>query len=216
MSKFNRIYHLPFSPGATNDDRIAKNSSELIGKYIIISEKLDGENTGFTNGGVYARSHAEFTKNPWAVQVRQLQSILRNDIPDDVFLFGENMEGIHSIEYSKLTSPFYMFGIRENKTWYSWEEVEEWAYLLDIPTTPVLFKGKVNSIKELENLISTFLKNGSILGGEIEGVVVRRADSFDDKDFKTHVQKYVRADHVKCDEHWTRNWVRANINFKYT
>lgn len=61
MSKYNRTYHLPFSPGSTNDDRISKSVDSLLNKDIIITEKIDGENCGMTKDGVYARSHAAFT-----------------------------------------------------------------------------------------------------------------------------------------------------------
>jgi len=213
MSKYGSTFHLPFSPGLSRDDKRSNDQSQLLGKEIIITEKLDGENTGITRPGVYARSHVEFTKNPWATMVRQLHGRIGYEIPENVFLFGENMEGIHSIEYSNLTSPFYLFGIRENTTWWSWDEVEEWAYLLDIPVAPVLFRGSVESIKELQNKIETFMESGSILGGLIEGVVVRTATEFEDSEFQTHVQKYVRENHVQTDEHWRVNWKRANIKF---
>ena len=61
MSKYNRTYHLPWSPGATSDDKISNDISNLIDDYIIITEKLDGENCGMENDGVYARSHATYT-----------------------------------------------------------------------------------------------------------------------------------------------------------
>lgn len=64
MSKYPRTYHFNFSPGATNDDRIADSLSNLIGQEIVITEKLDGSNTAITKDGVYGRSHADFTKNP--------------------------------------------------------------------------------------------------------------------------------------------------------
>ena len=118
-TKYNRSMHLPFSPGTTSDDRIAKSVDPLLNVPVIISEKLDGENCGMTREGVYARSHATFTTSPWSVMVRTLHSVLKNDIEEGTFVFGENMEGIHSIEYENLTSPFYIFGIRKGSTWLS-------------------------------------------------------------------------------------------------
>ena len=40
MSKYNRTYHFPFSPGATNDDRIANSMSNLIGQEIVITAEV--------------------------------------------------------------------------------------------------------------------------------------------------------------------------------
>jgi len=48
MSKYNRTYHLPWSPGSTNDDRISNGVESLLGIDIVITEKLDGENCGMT------------------------------------------------------------------------------------------------------------------------------------------------------------------------
>ena len=51
MSKYNRTFHLPWSPGSTNDDRISNNVDSLLGKEIVITEKLDGSNTGMVDQG---------------------------------------------------------------------------------------------------------------------------------------------------------------------
>lgn len=212
MSKYNRTYHLPYSKGATSDDKISNDITNILGIDIVITEKLDGENTGMVNNGVYARSHATYTDSPWSKEVRQLHDIkVRGHLDDDVYLFGENMEGIHSIEYSNLESYFYLFGVRDNNVWLSWKSVEEYAYLLDLVTVPVLFKGKVESEAELEDLVNNLVKEPSNLGGEREGVVVRNSSFFLNKDFKSNVFKWVRKDHVKTDEHWTRRWKKAKI-----
>ena len=147
--KYNRTNHFKFSPGATNDDRIAESHGGLLGVEIVGTEKLDGENNGMIKAGVYARSHAAFTTSPWSEEIRKLHAQIGRFIPEDVFLFGEGMAGVHSIEYTNLKSYYYLFGIKENDKWYSWKDVEEYAFLLDIPTVPVLFRGVVNTDKEL-------------------------------------------------------------------
>jgi hypothetical protein len=212
MSKYNRTYHLPWSPGSTNDDRISNNVESLLGIEIVITEKLDGENTGMEDEGVYARSHAAFTTSAWSREVRQLHKIkVEGQLGEDVFLFGENMEGIHSIEYTNLDSYFYIFGVRDNGVWIPWHQVEEYSYLLDIPTVPVLFKGVINTQKELKELVNNLVSKPSELGGQREGIVIRNAGAFDNEDFKDNVMKWVRAGHVTTDVHWTRNWVKATI-----
>jgi hypothetical protein len=212
--KYPRTYHLPFSKGTTNDDRISDDISTLLNIPIIISEKLDGENCSMTNNGVYARSHASFTTSPWSIAVRTLHDIkVRGNLEEDVYLFGENMEGMHSIEYKNLTSFFYLFGARENNKWMEWDKVEEYAYLLDLELVPVLFKGIVKTEKELIDIINMFMNSESKLGGEIEGVVVRNAGSFNEEDFSKNVLKLVRENHVQTDQHWTKNWKRNKLNY---
>jgi hypothetical protein len=214
VSKYNRTYHLPWSPGATSDDKVSKSIDNLIGIDIIITEKLDGENCGMTNDGIYARSHATFTTSAWSREVRQIHDIkVRGQLDDNVYLFGENMEGVHSIEYSNLKSYFYLFGVRDNNIWIPWQSVEEYAYLLDLELVPVLFKGKVNSEKELKDLVNDLVSKPSDLGGEREGIVVRNAGLFHNDDFADNVMKWVRANHVTTDEHWTRNWKKSKIEY---
>lgn len=210
-SKYNRTMHLPWSPGTTSDDRIAPSVENLLEKEIVMTEKLDGENSGWTHEGVYARSHATFTTSPWSVMVRQMHGMLKRDIEPGTFLFGENMEGIHSIEYTNLTSPYYLFGIRTSEKWLSWEEVENHAFLMDIPTVPVLFKGICKTAEELKRVTEELVLQPSALGGKREGLVVRVANEFDDSEFSNSVMKWVRKGHVQTDEHWTRNWKRAKI-----
>lgn len=213
MSKYNRTFHLPWSPGSTNDDRISDNVKNLIGVDIVITEKLDGENTGMTEDGVYARSHATYTTSDWSKEVRRIHDLkIKNQIGDDIFIFGENMEGIHSIEYQNLDSYFYIFGIRSSNIWISWDQVEEYSYLLVLPTVPVLFKGIVKSEDELKSIVDSLVKEKSSLGGNREGIVVRVADMFHNDDFKNNVMKWVRKDHVTTSEHWTRNWKKAKLN----
>jgi len=211
MSKYPRTYHLPFSPGSSNDDRIAKSVNSLLGVNIIISEKLDGENCGIERGGVYARSHALYTTSSWSKEVRQLHNILQHDLSHGVFLFGENIEGIHSIEYSNLTSYFYLFGVRDNMRWISWDEVEEYSYILNIPTVPVLFKGIINTQEDLKEIVEDLVSRPSKLGGECEGIVIRNALSFTNDNFSKNVMKWVRKNHITTDQHWSRNWKKSNI-----
>lgn len=213
--KYPRTYHLPYSPGTTSDDRIAPeiDVQNIIGKKIVITEKLDGSNSCITKGGVYARSHGTYSNNPWDRVIWEIHNRIKDDI-NDYYIFGENMYGIHSIEYNDLESYFYIFGVREDKTWLSFKEVKEIGYLLDLPIVPVLFEGVFNSQEELQSKVEELVNQTSILGGKREGIVVRQYDSFENKDFHKSFFKWVRKDHVKTDQHWTRNWKRAKLKWE--
>lgn len=44
--KYGRTYHLPWSPGATSDDKMHAEVESLFGgQEIVVTEKLDGEST---------------------------------------------------------------------------------------------------------------------------------------------------------------------------
>ena len=210
--KYPRTYHIPSSPGSTSDDRFLDSVDQFLSKKIVITEKLDGSNTALTKDGVYGRSHADFTRNPWDQKTWELWNVIKNDLSDGVYLFGEGMYGIHSLEYTNLDSYLYVFGVRDNGIWLSWDEVEEYSYILNIPTVPVLFTGVINSEKEFNNLISSLIKEESKLGSEREGVVIRTYDSFENDNFAYNVGKWVRKDHVKTTSHWSRDWKKAKLN----
>src|ERR1035437_6372439 len=124
MSKYPRTAHLPYSAGVSKDDRISQTTKMFVGIEVVITEKLDGSNASLTKDGVYARSHVEFTKNPWDKEMWNIWNNTKRLIDENVFIFGENLEGIHSIEYSNLDSYFYIFGVRDNNIWVPWEQVD--------------------------------------------------------------------------------------------
>jgi hypothetical protein len=218
-TKYGRTYHFPFSPGTTSDDRISKEYNFLENKEIVITEKLDGQNDGMNKYGVYARSHATFTEHPWDRAIWDIHARVKHMIGDDEFIFGENMYAIHSLHYKALESYYYIFGIRVKDEWLSWDDTLEYAYCLNLPTVPVLYRGTTDDIKtkvlDLVTEPSKFdaycTKNGNPM---MEGVVVRNTDSFMKKDFATNLLKWVRKDHVSTDVHWTRNWKRQPLKFE--
>lgn len=210
--KYPRTYHFPFSEGAVNDDRIQEEWAELLTKEIVITEKLDGENTCLKANGIYARSHGAVNQNPWAKPIWEIWERMGQSL-GDLHIFGENLYAIHSITYERLEGYFYIFAVRDNGQWLSWDEVEWYAQLLDLPTVPVLERGYFSNT-QLSNLIAEQQARGSFFGGESEGVVCRNSAAFPESDFSTNVLKYVRKNHVQTDEHWTRNWQRAQLWFE--
>ena len=109
--KYGRTYHLPFSPGVTNDDRINKDWFEdvKVMSRILWTEKLDGENTCLSRSGVYARSHAAPTTSPWSKWIRNDWSQKSYDIDEDIEIFGENLLSI--VDLKTLSSMSLLSGI---------------------------------------------------------------------------------------------------------
>ena len=104
--------------------------------------------------------------------------------------------------------------------WLSWEEVEFYANMLDLPTVPVLFKSDKNfNVNEtfiynkIEELVSTYstLSDSEFFISPKEGIVTRIADEFPNDMFYNSIFKWVRKGHVQTDEHWTKNWKRATL-----
>lgn len=222
--KYGRTYHYPFSPGTTSDDRINHDYWDDLKKIesVVHTEKLDGENTCISKLGVFARSHAAPTRHPWAGYLKEKWSFLKHDL-GDVEIFGENLYAIHSIEYSNLEDHFYVFGIRDADRWYSWEETKFYAAIMDFQMVPEIEIMKPNLEKEFRESLLNKVNNESAFNSidvhtqeacSMEGIVTRNINEYKVDDFKQNVFKYVRKDHVKTGEHWTRSWRRARLNWE--
>lgn len=215
--KYPRTYHLPYSPGATKDDkRLQGNWFDFYnGKEIVITSKLDGENTCMTANDVYARSHGAPTRSPWSQNLWDPQEGLyckiKPYIGKNEEVFGENLYGEHSIHYDRLPSYWHMFAVNNGVNWYSWNDVETMAKIMNVLTVPVLWRGVVTSENELKTLVDYYVIQPSVYGSTREGVVVRVADEFHIDDFSHNVCKWVRPNHVQTDEHWTKNWKKAKL-----
>lgn len=216
--KYNRTFHFPFSPGATNDDKIAVNMNRLIGVPIILTEKMDGSNTSIESRGCFARTHSGPPAHASFDGLKALHAEIGFQIPPDMQFFGEWCYARHSIEYSELPAYFLLFGIREldldYSFWYAWQEVEEYAQYFNLQTVPVLYKGIVKDEQKLQELVQSFMNQPSACGGIREGVVARVAGEFADNEFSSCIMKCVRANHVQTTEHWKdqeiiRNKLRA-------
>lgn len=202
--KYNRTFHMPWSPGATNDDKISKDLGSLIGNEIVITEKMDGSNTSLEYNGCFARTHSGPPTHVSFDALKAKHACIKQKIPEGVQLFGEWCFALHSIEYQELPGYFLMFNVRDigKQKWASWDEVTMWAEEVEVPTVPVLFKGTISYKEELQELVESFMNQPSNCGGLREGVVARIVQEFSDESFDKCVLKCVRSNHVQTTEHW--------------
>lgn len=199
--KYPRTPHLPWSPGATSDDIRCVDTEIFEGKTVVVTEKMDGENTTLYDDHCHARS-VDSRHHPSRDWVKQFHAAIAHDIPPHWRICGENLYAQHSIVYQALKSYFYGFSVwDEDNRCLSWEETLLWFEMLGITTPPVLYQGlwDEDKIKAL-----TFDTN------KVEGYVVRIADSFDYVEFGRSVAKWVRKGHVQTDQHWMFAEIKAN------
>lgn len=200
--KYPRTYHLSFSEGSTSDDKFLKDFSSLNGADIVVTLKMDGENTTLYNDHIHARSldsDNHYSRN-W---VKQFHSTFAHDIPNNMRICGENMYAKHSIYYPNLESYFYGFSVWENDLCLSWQDTLEYFSLLGIVPVKTLYEG-IYDESILLNIAKNLDKNTN------EGFVVRLKDSFKYKDFYKCVAKYVRANHVTTSNHWQHQAIIKN------
>jgi hypothetical protein len=190
--KYPRTWHLPWSPGATKDDRIIKSTDHFKDKEVVVTIKMDGENTTMYNDYIHARSLSD--KKHWSKSwVKGFHGGIAHDIPGDMRFVVENLYAKHSIKYTNLESYCYGISAWMNMTCLDWDLTCEWFALLGVPMVPVLYRG----VWDEEKIKAIFLDYNLN-----EGYVVRLANSFHYKDFSKSIAKYVRKNHVTSNEHW--------------
>ncbi|MFJ9678183.1 RNA ligase family protein [Streptomyces sp. NPDC101194] len=198
-----RTAHLPWSPGASSDDVRIADLSGLTGREVVVTEKLDGENTTLYADGLHARS-LDSAHHPSRGRVKALQGRIGARIPEGWRVCGENMFARHSIAYDGLESFFYGFSVWDGERCLDWDRTVEFLRGLGIPVPPVLWRGTLDA--RAEKALRA-LKPDT---GRQEGYVVRPADAFGAADFGRLVAKWVRPGHVRTDTHWMHAAVVEN------
>lgn len=193
--KYPRTHHLPWSDGVNDDDRVIDSLSAFEGKRVIVTEKMDGENTTLYRDYTHARS-VDGRNHPSRNWVKQFWSGFSADIPDGWRVCGENLYAKHSIQYVDLKTYFMGFSIwNERNICLSWDDTLEWFSLMGITPVPVLYDGLFDEkvIRKLWNEKDW---------GESEGYVLRLADPIGYSDFRHHIAKFVRKGHIQTVKHW--------------
>ena len=194
--KYPRTYHVPWSLGITSDDKIISSMNTFKNKQVVVTEKLDGENTSLYQNFSHARSlnSKSHKSRNW---LKQYHSTFQNDIPKDMRICGENVFAKHSIYYKNLSTYFYVFSIWINKICLSWNETLEWCNLLNLQTVSVLYSGLYDEV-----IVKSLYKPVKENQDEMEGYVIRNVDSFEYSNFSNNVVKFVRKNHIQSNKHW--------------
>ena len=211
LRKYPRTVHLPFSGSKTSDDVTGASWKFLREDLeVVITEKMDGENTTLYRDRFHARSvDSKFHESrSWVAGLWGRVSWM---IPEGRRVVVENVYAEHSIRYDKL--PTFAFGIcvidlldADGKlsehgvpTVLSWDDSLKIFAELGITPVPLLYRGKTSMkhLREVFESLDTYAQ---------EGIVVRTAGSFLEEDFWDNSAKGVRKGHVQTDQHWTRTW----------
>ena len=199
--KYPRTPHLPWSPGFESDDTKLGGLDHFAGREVVVTEKMDGENTSIYRDGVHARS-IDGRHHPSRDWVKQKQGEIGYLIPDGWRLCGENLYAKHSIGYEELAGYFYLFSVwtDENRC-LDWDETLAWADKFSLPTPKEIYRGEFD-LKVIESIdVDTEIS---------EGYVMRTVEGFSYDEFSEHVAKWVRRNHVTTDQHWMTAQVVPN------
>jgi hypothetical protein len=214
-------FHLPWTGHKTTDDKIWDEDlleKAFSGKEIIITEKMDGENTTVYDDGSF---HARSIDGRWHPSRNRMVGIAKGlgaQLPRGYRLCGENLYAQHSITYTNLPCYYMVFGIYDEKNMcLSWDDTEYFAKEIGATLVPRIWRGDwdhfyVNHPDMTRFIMSNDWLSGSEHGmmGAREGYVVRTTEGFHYDDLGSHCGKYVRKDHIQTNEHWMYKAVVPN------
>ena len=209
LKKYGRSFHLPWSPGTTSDDKRHTRlelEEMFVGKTVVITEKLDGENTTiYADGKCHARS-TDSVAHPSRTRMASLAARIKSfGMPEGWRIVGENVYAKHSIYYNQLPDFFLVFGIvNEKNISLPWSEVVEWCELLELHTVPVVDSFTFDYPHLDSSSWSHLYPRNSAFSthNNAEGYVVRLEDGYSMNDLSSSLSKFVRQGHVQTDEHW--------------
>ena len=105
LVKYPRTLHFPWS-NWTSDDKVLKSIDNFVGKQVVVTEKMDGENFNGYCDYAHARSLSPLTGDDRG-SAKAIWSNVSWKIPVGYRFCGENLYAKHSIHYFNLKS--YLF-----------------------------------------------------------------------------------------------------------
>ena len=213
----NEIFRFPRTPhiawlgkDSPRDDKVLSTIElgELLGGGVVVEEKLDGANLGFSSGAdkcLRAQNRGQYLPEPYSGQFQRLSewmvlhgADLVGALGERLIAFGEWCAARHSLDYQTLPDLWLMFDVydREEGRFWSTRRRNTLASDLGIATVPRLAEGR-ETVASLIQIVAT--EHSRFRDGALEGVVVRQEDD----DWLLFRGKLVRADFTQAlGTHW--------------
>lgn len=218
--KYPRTFQLPWSDSNSSDDVWWTNTEHLNGVEVVVTEKIDGENTNLLPDRTHARS-LDSGPHPSRTWIRRFHGEIAHEIPEGYRICGENVFAYHSIFYTNLPTYFFVFGIYNQDKCLAWDETLEYCSLLGLKTVPIIYRGPwdeklIRSLWQGKGAFPTFDHPDTMKPVPAEGYVVRPVRAFGYNEFSQWCAKYVRKGHVTTDANWMNQIVRPNLLLEST
>lgn len=201
--RYPRTMHVPRSNSSEGD---LKSSTVLhfANKRVVITEKMDGENTSMYSDYIHARS-LDSRSHPSRDWVKRFWAMKKHLIPEGWRICGENVYAKHSIYYQNLETYFYGFSVwNEENDCLSWNDTLDYFHMIGVTPVKTIFEGTFNLRTYLDYAVKYMDHKTE------EGFVIRCTNKFNYFQFHDHVAKYVRRNHIQCDQHWFSKPVTRN------
>jgi ATP-dependent RNA circularization protein (DNA/RNA ligase family) len=226
VTDFFRFPHTPhiawLAGGEPRDDKVLpqKEVTELLNADVVVEEKLDGANLGFslsTDGDLRAQNRGQYLLAPHVGQFarlpewlllhgEKLRAALTAYTSTGLMLFGEWCAVRHSLGYDHLPDWFLLFDVYDLSRGRFWSTPRRNALAarLGLATVPRLLEGRCN-LSDLKASLSSL--HSQFRDGTLEGVVIRRQSA----EWCEARAKLVRPDFTQSiGKHWSRRRIEWN------
>jgi hypothetical protein len=137
-----------------------------MGREVVITEKMDGENTTMYTDHLHARS-LDSRHHPSRDWVKMFWGSINYLIPNGWRICGENVYARHSIAYDDLETYFYGFSIwDENNVALSWDDtLYYFEEMFNIRPVPTLFRGTFTeeAVLKVIDSLDPFTQEGFVI-----------------------------------------------------
>lgn len=204
--------------GQPRDDKVlslAEATEFLVGK-IMVEEKLDGANLGFSvgrDGALRIQNRGQYLAPPFVGQFTRLgdwlsahQDSLLNLLPESLVIFGEWCAARHSLDYDRLPDWWMVFDVYDRKAqrFLSTARRDQLASALGLASVPCLHHARVD-LSQLKEWVSS--DTSRFRNGNLEGLVLRR----EDPQWLIGRAKLVRPGFTQSiTEHWRKRMITWN------
>lgn len=196
--KYPRTLHLPWSSG--KGDKTLQDDSIFQNQQVVVTTKMDGENTTMYCDHIHARS-IDSKNHKSRNFVKQIWASVKFEIPLGMRICGENLYAKHQIHYDNLPSYFLVHSIWKGDTCLDWAYTVELCEEFGLEHVPILYSGIYD-----RELIQNLHQEGQ------EGYVIRLAGSIPYSNFSNHVGKFVdeKFRDALPEEHWMHKDIIKN------
>ena len=219
LFRFPQIPHIAsLGEGSPRDDKLMSSGEarSLLSGSVIVEEKLDGANLGFSvgpTGASRAQNRGHYLVEPYIGQFTRLSGWmsqhgagLATELGEHLIAFGEWCAARHSLDYTALPDWWLLFDVYDRRTrkFWSTQRRDLLARKLHLATVPRVAVGH-QSIESLKNIVAH--EHSRYRDGRLEGVVVRSENS----DWLVARAKLVRTDFAQAiTEHWRSRRLQWN------
>lgn len=222
MTDFYRFPHTPhitwLGGGSPRDDKVLSSPevTELLAGSVVVEEKLDGANLGFSVGPddvLRAQNRGQYLAVPYHAQFQRLSDWmalhgeqLAAALGDHLIAFGEWCAARHSLDYPALPDWWLLFDVYDRRQTRFWSTARRntLAARLGLSVVPRIAEGR-QTVATLRELVAT--RGSSYRDGPLEGVVIRRESA----DWLEARGKLVRHDFTQAiDDHWRNRRIQWN------